>query len=288
MRPWSRMKIAETGPLPSLRHLLPHFVAAGKVACKIQDSIIAHGNNNGEKKSGDRFTEVLTDADILVESYLGTVLLSTFEDIAFYGEEYERDRVSGYFPKEARYLVTLDPIDGTLYFKDGLPLFSTIMTVCEGDRIVAAVVYLPREGRFYLAARGEGSWTTTDDDVVAGKALVPHAIAGQGNILLLGTNFLAHKPALEAAGFSVTTPSKDYDGSKDWNKTSVRMLSGEVVAMAFSKAQLIDAGAIAFIAAQAGAADNAPVFDRATMRAEPLIVAQTKALYDKIVGILGA
>ena len=282
------MKIADIGLEAAIATLLPHFVVAGTLACRIQDDIAKNGNRNGDAKSGDRFTEALTDADIAVETYLGTVLLTSFEDASFYGEEYERDRVSAYFPKDAPYLVTLDPIDGTLYFKDGLPLFAVILTICAADAIVASVVYLPCEGRFYIAIKGRGAMTTTAEDVTAGRAQKPHRVTAHGNVLLLGTNFRDRKAAFEAAGFEVITPALDYDGNMAWEKTSVRMLSGGIAGMAFSKAQLIDAGAIAFIAVEAGGKDNGPVFDRESRRAEPLIVGADADTYEKIAAIMAS
>lgn len=282
------MRIADIGLDAALALLLPHLVVAGRLACRIQEDITKNGNRNGDAKGGDRFTEVLTDADIAVETYLGTVLLTSFEDASFYGEEYERDRVSAYFPKDAPYLVTLDPIDGTLYFKDGLPLFAVILTICVRNAIEASVVYMPCEERFYLAVKGRGAMTTTSADVAAGRPPVPHRVTSRGNIVLLGTNFRDRKAAFEAAGFEVITPALDYDGSMTWEKTSVRMLAGSVVGMAFSKAQLIDAGAIAFIAVEAGGRDNGPVFDRESRRAEPLIVGADADTYERIAAIVAS
>lgn len=280
------MNISELGPLEALKLLMPHVVAAGELACRIQDDIPKNGNRNGDAKKGDRFVEALTDADIAVETYLAIVLLNAFEDVSFYGEEYERDRVSPYFPKDRPYLVTLDPIDGTLYFKDGLPLFATVLTICKDMAIVAALAYVPRERRFYLATDGEGAFTTTAEDIAAGKPLEPFTVAANGRIVLLGADFLHRKDAFEAAGYSVANPSRDYDGSKEWNRTTLRMLTGEVAGVAYGKAQLIDAGAFGYLVSRAGGADNGPVYDASTMRAEPLIVATSPETYAKMAELL--
>jgi fructose-1,6-bisphosphatase/inositol monophosphatase family enzyme len=277
------MKISDIGLRSFLLEMLPSFAAAGRVACRIQDDIVRNGKRNGDAKdTGDRFTEALTDADILCESAIGTELLARFEDASFYGEEHERDRVSAYFPKDAPYLVTLDPIDGTLYFQDGLPIFSMIMTVCVGMRIEAALVYVPREERAYLAVRGEGAWTAD-----AGRGPERFVLDPAGSTLLLGASWRDRKDALEAAGFEVITPSIDYDGSKDWRKTSLNILTGEIAGMAYPVCQLIDGGAIAFIAVQAGGKDNGPVYDPETKLAKPVIVGATPERYDAIASIIG-
>lgn len=280
------MKIADIGLEAAIRSLLPHFVVAGRLACRVQDDIKKNGQRNGESKGGERFVDVVTDADIAIETYLGTVLLTTYEDVAFFGEEYERDRVSAYFPKEAPYLVTLDPVDGTLYFKDGLPLFCTILTVCTSGKIEAAVVYVPREEKFYWAVRDRGAWTTTAEDVSAGRPPQSYRVPEGGKVILVGTSYRDRRFAVEALGFETANPSTDYDGSADWYKTSLRMLTGEVAGIAYGKAQLIDAGAFGFIVGQAGGKENDPVFDNATRRAEPLIAATSPETYDRLLTAL--
>lgn len=276
------MKLSAIGLDAAIRSLLPHLVVAGKLACRIQDDIKKNGQRNGDSKGGERFVDVVTDADIAIETYLGTVLLTTYEDVAFYGEEYERDRISAYFTKEAPYLVTLDPVDGTLYFKDGLPLFCTILTICVNDAIEAAVVYVPREEQFYWAVRGQGAWATTAADVAAGNAPAPYRVPAGGKVMLVGMSFKDRRPAIEALGFETANPSSDYDGSADWYKTSLRLLTGEIAGIAFGKGQLIDAGAFAFIVGQSGGKWNDPVFDRSSRRAEPLVCATDPGNFDRL------
>ena len=64
------------------------------------------------------------------------------------------------------------------------------------------------------------------------------------------------------------------------------MLEGKIAGMAFTKAQLIDAGAIAFIAVEAGGKDNGPTYHPETRRAEPLIVGADPETYEKIAAIM--
>lgn len=282
------MKISDVGVLGAMRALLPWFATAGRVACRVQDDIRRNGKHNGDAKTGDRFTEIVTDADIIVETFLGTAILDAFEDAAFYGEEHERDRVSGYFPKDAPYLVTLDPIDGTLYFADGLPLFGIILTVCAGDRIVGALIALPREERFYLATEADGAFTTTVRDVADGAPLSPFRTAAREPVVILGNGDLALEPALKEAGFVTVNPNRDYDRSAGWQRTSIRMFTGEVAGMIVTNAQVIDAAAIAFIAAAAGGAVNGVRFDPSTMRVARLVAATGRDAYDKLMGIAGA
>ena len=282
------MKLENVGPAQFIRMLMPDFVACGRVACRIQDAIMAGQAGSVDQKSGGSFAAALTDADILVEGYLGMAILARYDDIAFHGEEYATDRISGYFPKTAPYLVTLDPIDGTRYFMDGLPLFSIIMTVCKDGRMIAAVAYLPREERFYVGLGKGGAFTMTAKDALEGGVWSKYRVTEASSVVLVGEADLARKDALKQAGFTVIHGSSQYHGQPDWRHGSIRLLSGEVAGMATRDSQLIDAGAIAFIAASAGGKDNDPQYDMSTKLAPRIIAAASPATYDRIVAVLGA
>ena len=281
------MKIANDGVLSTIISLLPHFVIAGRLACRVQDDIIASGNRNIDTKPGDRFTEALTDADIIVETHLGTVILANIEDATFYGEEHERDRVSNYFPKSAPYLITLDPIDGTRYFEDGLPIFSIILTICTENRIVGSVVYVPRKETFYIAAEKSGAFTTTAADVARRDWLTPYTAPSRAPVVVIYKNDLHLEPPLRAEGFDVVNQHRDYDGSLTWRRTNLGLFTGEVVGKIISNAQLIDAAAMAYIIGQAGGATSSTAFDPETKRVPGyLVVGVTPGIYKKLAQIV--
>jgi fructose-1,6-bisphosphatase/inositol monophosphatase family enzyme len=291
------MKLEQVGVARFISDLVPKFVAAGRVACKIQDAILAGKAGSIEQKSGGSFASALTDADLLVEGFLGMAILADYEDVAFYGEERAMDRVSTYFPETAPYTVTLDPIDGTLYFKNGLPLFSIIMTVCHDARIVAAVAYLPREERFYVGfGPGKGAYRFSSSTTpaqfkkaVADRMWKHYVLPEQksSTVILIGKSDLVNRQALENAGFTVVHGDSEYKGQPDWKNGSIRLLSGEVAGLVTRNAQLIDAGAISFIVASAGGKDNGPLYDPSSMLAPRLIVGTSPATYDRIVAALG-
>lgn len=59
---------------------------------------------------------------------------------------------------EARRRWVLDPIDGTKTFIHGVPLWGTLVGVCEGERVIAGAAYFPAVSEMLAAAPGEGSW----------------------------------------------------------------------------------------------------------------------------------
>jgi histidinol-phosphatase len=52
----------------------------------------------------------------------------------------------------------LDPIDGTKTFIRGVPLWGTLVALCEGERVLAGAAYFPAVGEMLAAAAGAGCW----------------------------------------------------------------------------------------------------------------------------------
>lgn len=52
----------------------------------------------------------------------------------------------------------IDPIDGTKSFVRGVPLWGTLIAVCERNVVLAGAVFCPAVKEMLVAARGEGCW----------------------------------------------------------------------------------------------------------------------------------
>ncbi len=59
---------------------------------------------------------------------------------------------------DARRRWVLDPIDGTETFIRGVPLWGTLVGLCEGDQLLAGAAYFPAVGEMLAAAPGAGCW----------------------------------------------------------------------------------------------------------------------------------
>ena len=57
---------------------------------------------------------------------------------------------------DARRRWVLDPIDGTKTFVRGVPLWGTLVALCEGDEVLAGAAYFPALEEMLAAARGAG------------------------------------------------------------------------------------------------------------------------------------
>jgi histidinol-phosphatase len=61
-------------------------------------------------------------------------------------------------PSDARRRWLLDPIDGTKSFVRGVPLWGSLVAVCEGNDVLAGAAYFPAVAELVAAAPGEGCW----------------------------------------------------------------------------------------------------------------------------------
>lgn len=59
---------------------------------------------------------------------------------------------------DARRRWVLDPIDGTKTFVRGVPLWGTLVGVCEDEHVLAGAAYFPALGEMLAAALGAGCW----------------------------------------------------------------------------------------------------------------------------------
>ena len=86
-------------------------------------------------------------------------------------EHAARDWIASHFPADGilgeefgalnpgatrRWIV--DPIDGTKTFVRGVPLWGTLVAVCEGERVLAGAAYFPAVGEILVAAPDSGCW----------------------------------------------------------------------------------------------------------------------------------
>jgi histidinol-phosphatase len=77
-------------------------------------------------------------------------------------------------PDAARRWV-LDPVDGTKTFVRGVPLWGTLVGLCEGEDVLAGAAYFPALGEMLAAARGAGCWWNGARCAVSSIAALHHA-----------------------------------------------------------------------------------------------------------------
>jgi histidinol phosphatase-like enzyme (inositol monophosphatase family) len=93
-----------------------------------------------------------------------TVADRTAEEVAraWIAERFPEDGVQGEeFPPirpDAKRQWIIDPIDGTKAFVRGVPLWGSLVAVCEGEHVLAGAACFPAVKELVHAAPGEGCW----------------------------------------------------------------------------------------------------------------------------------
>jgi fructose-1,6-bisphosphatase/inositol monophosphatase family enzyme len=239
---------ASPTPRQILETLLPPLRLAAGYSRQIQAKIAAQP----DKAGATPFSAALTDADLSVQTFVEVALLGSFPDLRFYGEEFEQSYNTKYFRAidlgpEGDYLVTLDPIDGTLFYRDGFPNYQIILTVINADGFEAVLALSPAEGNYYHAFRHQGTRIgQLEQDLLACEPLKLQP----NNTILLGTRIASLKPKLSDR-YNVISVSEDY--SHDVGIPNVNgILKGDLGGVVLAAGKFIDGAALAFLAQEAG------------------------------------
>ncbi|HYX16525.1 MAG TPA: inositol monophosphatase family protein [Nostoc sp.] len=233
-----------------LETLLPHLKVAAAYARFLQPKIAALP---AKEQGNNFFSAALTDADVAIQNLVEVVLLGTFPDIRFYGEEYESSNNTKYFRatdlgSEGDYLVTLDPIDGTKFYMDGHSNYQIILGILNSDDFEAVIAISPAQNIYFYALRGEGAFKGTLD--MSLEACAPLYITSAKPAILLGWGMNAIADLLKDR-YKVIDIATDY--SSDIEIPSLNgILSGDLSGAVIKSGKFLDSAGLAFIAKEAG------------------------------------
>lgn len=234
-----------------LETLLPHLRVAAGYARFLQPKIAALP----DKEAADNFfAAALTDADLAIQNLVEVVMLGSFPNTRFYGEEYQSSANTKYFRaielgEQDDYLVTLDPIDGTKYYMDGHSNYQIILSILNADDYEAVLAISPAENIYFYALRGEGAFKGQLEMSLEECAPLTVTSTPEATILL-GTTMSALAPALKDK-YRVINPNIDYSSSVQVPNLN-GMFSGLLSGAVKQEGQFIDGGALAFLAREAG------------------------------------
>ncbi len=102
--------------------------------------------------------DLVTEADVNAERVITARLLERYPGALVIGEEaYAADPTTLAGLSQADLAFVVDPVDGTLNFASGLPLFGVMLAVVVRGETVAGIIHDPVGKDFILAARGGGA-----------------------------------------------------------------------------------------------------------------------------------
>jgi myo-inositol-1(or 4)-monophosphatase len=196
---------------------------------------------------GKKQDNPVTALDRDTETFLRTELRAAFADHGLLGEEHADD-----IQAEARYVWVIDPIDGTMNFASGLPLFGISIGLLEDHAPVVGAIWVPvgpmLQPGVYHARRGGGAWF--DDEPVH----VSRAEDERGQIMALPGGHLRalrlRRPDRAAPRPARALPDARTTGS--CTAEQVLIASGALRAGVFIKPSIWDVAAGTLIVREAG------------------------------------
>jgi inositol-phosphate phosphatase / L-galactose 1-phosphate phosphatase / histidinol-phosphatase len=93
----------------------------------------------------------VTKADREAEAAIRAIIAAEFPEHGLYGEEHGRSR------PDAVHEWVIDPIDGTKAFLCGVPLFGTLIALCENGRPILGILDQPIQRERWIGLRGHGT-----------------------------------------------------------------------------------------------------------------------------------
>ena len=129
-----------------------HFLHVALAAAEKADGFIKDKTARGFTTKTKDDGSFVTNVDIGVERLIRRELERAFPGHDVTGEEL------GSSKNNSDYRWFIDPIDGTLSFKLGLPSYGTILFLCYKEQPIVAVISHPTLNRLYHAVLGHGAY----------------------------------------------------------------------------------------------------------------------------------
>jgi myo-inositol-1(or 4)-monophosphatase len=169
--------------------------AAGAVALERQRDL-GPARQKGSK-------DIVTEADIECDRLIRSLLLGQFPDHSLLTEE------EGVLDQDSDYRWIVDPIDGTINYAHGIPLWGVSVGLSHRGKMLCGAIYLPVQDELFTAVAGGGAFLNAAPIHVS-SVTDPHAVVvyhadlnvGQGEAVRHKLNadiLLAQSRCLEVA-----------------------------------------------------------------------------------------
>ncbi len=279
------------------QYLIPVVIQAGKGACRIQDGLQkgVDGTRSVKESADNHWSkQAVTDADIAIGNAIGLSALN-LSDVTLQSEEAQGDAISRYFEKNQPFALFLDPINGTAYFQDGKKCFETIFTLCDREthqKQRLTVVYLPRLGVIYKGNESHVVRAEVGDETSTDLVWQDYKIPSQGKKTVYVSRSLRHRlkdiQNIEPDSI-IAHDAYDAYGRMDpeWDAVPSGLLDGRLAAVVVKDvADMEDTLAILYLAKGAGAELFVKGYEAQTHRAQMVIAATNKTLFDALCACL--
>lgn len=114
--------------------------------------------------------DIVTDVDLFMENKIIEVIHDWYPTHSIYAEE------SGDHSVVSEYQWIIDPIDGTVNFAAGLPLFSTSIALKKNNEVIFGIVFDFSNDDVYFAIKGRGAYCNGTSISVSTRDTLSHSI----------------------------------------------------------------------------------------------------------------
>lgn len=115
---------------------------------------LAHRGRDLQIRSKTTYSDLVTEVDALSEAAIRAVIARTYPDHAVLGEE----EGLGCSPADAPFRWIVDPLDGTVNYAHGFPVFCASVALEAGGERVVGAVFDPNRQELFTATRGGGAF----------------------------------------------------------------------------------------------------------------------------------
>ena len=124
-----------------------------RAANQAGDAVLKRFGKDGvHYMKSEQMWDVVTKADLLSEKIIMSAIRKAYPDHGIIAEE------SGVINKGAEYVWVIDPIDGTLNYSRGVPLFGVMICLVHKGEMLLSAINLPAESQLFFARKGKGTY----------------------------------------------------------------------------------------------------------------------------------
>lgn len=113
--------------------------------------------------------DIVTEIDYANEKKLIAAIRAAFPDHAVFTEE-----VGFVGPRQSQYIWVIDPIDGTINYAAGLPIYNISIALVANGTVSLGVIYDPTHEQIYFARKGQGAFVNgrkIDEQIAASSVM---------------------------------------------------------------------------------------------------------------------
>jgi fructose-1,6-bisphosphatase/inositol monophosphatase family enzyme len=125
----------------------------------LKDKIVEAGHatykllgKTGVKYTKENSMDVVTKADLLSNKIIVNAIKKNFPTHGIISEEQKDENINN------EYVWIIDPIDGTLNYSRGIPLYGVFIALAKNKEIIMGASYLPAFKELYFAQKGKGAF----------------------------------------------------------------------------------------------------------------------------------